>query len=116
MAAGDGFFIPYEWDAQNAFIDIFKINGLMHICIVVRDDDGYNEIQVVRPDGVVKHKADLTGRGVAHIFGVVAEPSRDSQTCKLACLTFPRDKPFSTKRTCYMHDTGIAVDWAQVAG
>jgi len=116
MAAGEGFFAPVEWDGQNGQFDVIKLNGVMYFCLVERDKDGVNLLRVLTPLGEEKHRHDLSQNGVAHVFGVVAEPSRQSNTWKLVCLTFPPGKEFQNRRTVYFHDTGIPVDWAQVSG
>lgn len=116
MAAGDGFFAPLRWQAQQQFVDVFKLNNRMHVCIVDKDADGYNLLRVVTPLGQEVYRSDLTRRGIVHVFGVQAEPSRDTNTWKLVCVTFPPDAPYSGERVLWFEDTGIAVDWAQVAG
>lgn len=116
MAAGDGFFAPVKWDGQNGQFDVIKLNGVMHFCTVARDRDGVNLLRVFTPLGVDVHRYDLSQQGVAHVFGVVAEPSRDTNTWKLCLLVFPPGREFTNDRTAYFHDTGIPVDWRQVAG
>lgn len=116
MAAGDGFFIPHVWQAQNADVDIIKINNIMLIAHSEKTGNGITKVTLVDPNGVVKYERDLFQDGVTHIFGIDCEPSRQTDTWKLGIQTFPRGEFGNSERTMYMLDTGIPVDWAQVAG
>lgn len=111
-----GFFIPYRWEGQNGQFDIIKLNGTMYIAEGQKTANGITRLALVDPNGVERFGRDLSGDGVTHIFGVVAEPSRQTGTWKLGVLTFPQGQFGTGERTIFIEDTFIPVDWAQVAG